>query len=278
MTASKLNKEDAQEWLESLQQVGEGWYRQVALAVRAGAHKALGMERREFARQIGQRMVDPREAIIELHREGYSYQAIADVLGVSVDYTVQRVLAEEGLIEWRPDVARKALQSGHQVPETAIANADQVPEIAIGNGDAGSDVDVLQGEIDRLTTKVKGEQAKRKREVAQLNAKIKDYQQQLVDEAREARKAAEAELTEQERERARKEADAWAAEQGAKIAAGVAHLVVGKVTAALEDAREGLRLLIEQGGTTTDHLNEIEAAHAAFVEELNVARMSERTV
>ena len=34
--ASKIDTTDAQESLEGLQQVGEGWYRQVALAVRQG--------------------------------------------------------------------------------------------------------------------------------------------------------------------------------------------------------------------------------------------------
>src|ERR1017187_4333553 len=99
MATSKVAPEDAQEWLETLQQVGEGWYRQVGLAVKMGAPKALGLERREFTALIGQRLIDPREAIVQLHEEGHKPEMIGDVLHVDATKTVRRILREEGLID-----------------------------------------------------------------------------------------------------------------------------------------------------------------------------------
>jgi hypothetical protein len=118
MSVSKVVPEDAQEWLETLQQVGEGWWRQVGLAVKMGAHKALGLERREFTALIGQRLIDPREAIVELHREGRPMVEIADVLRVSAANTVARILREEGLIE-APAPPKQITTEGRAIDSTA---------------------------------------------------------------------------------------------------------------------------------------------------------------
>lgn len=261
--ASKINSADAQEWLESLQQVGEGWYRQVALAVRAGAHKALGMERREFAQAIGQRMIDPRQAIIELHKEGHSMAAIADVLGVSQDRTVLRVLAEEGLVEWGPGAKRRALESGRLVEGEVIDEEDD-----------GNLADRLEAENDRLRMAIKGEEAKRKREVDAIKEKMNALRHDITEEKKRMRQEAEAKLTEAERERAKKEADAWAEEQAGKVVSGLAFLVVDHIVGALEEAAAETKLLIDQGAVTSAAIEKIEAAHAGFVDELNVARMA----
>jgi hypothetical protein len=266
--SSKLDRADAQEWLESLQQVGEGWYRQVALAVRANAHKALGMERREFAQTIGQKMIDPREAIIELHREGHNASAIADVLGVSRDRTVNRILAEEGLIEWTPDVARKALESGYEAP-TGVADADEPEETSVDD----AEIDALEVELERLAVQLKGEQAKRREERKEAQEKLKELRKELTAMKRQAKKSAEDELTEVERERARKEAEAWAAEEGRKILAGISHLAVEGIVGNLEDATEELRLLIEQDAITVKVVKRLEKAFDGFYDELEVARM-----
>lgn len=279
MPASKINEADAQEWLASLQQVGEGWWRQVALAVRAGAHKALKMERREFVQTIGQRMIDPREAIIELHREGHSIKTIADILGVAPESTVKRVLAEEGLVEWTPSVVRKALASGYSVPDDATAliggkgTSDAVAPNA-GETDDAVVSDELRAEIDRLTIQMKGQEAQHKRDLRDFRKKLKDVQQMLNDAEREAREQAQRQLTDAERERARKEAEAWADEEGRKILAGLAHLVVAQIVGALEEAREGIQELVSKSAVSETALSQIENAHAGFMEELNVARMS----
>jgi hypothetical protein len=268
MAVSKLNAEDAQEWLESLQQVGEGWWRQVGLAVRANAHKSLGMDRREFVATIGQKLVDPREAIIELYEEKYTIEAIADILGVSRERTVERVLAEAGLIEWKPYIARLALESGYDVPADVIDEEDPTDETLIGEEDR------LRTQIEALEVKLRGEQTKRKREVQDVKDRLAELRKAVTEEKRRARKEAESKLTEAERERARKEAEAWAEEQGQKILAGFSALTVEHIVGALQEATDDIRLLIKEGGVNDKALRKIETAHAGFQEELNVARMA----
>lgn len=262
MAVSKLNAADAQEWLESLQQVGEGWWRQVALACRANAHKALGMERREFVRMIGQRLVDPREAIIELHQAGHSFAEIGDILGVDPEKTVQGTLMEAGLIQTTNKKVLAALGVG--------GADDSEPQ----NVDGADDPEELRAQIEALDVAIKGEQAKRKREVKEVNEKLKDLRKAIREERTRAKEEAEKALTEQERERARKEADAWAEEQGQKILAGFAGLAVDHIVSALQEAADDMRMLINQNAVTQQSIEKIEAAHAGFQEELNVARMA----
>jgi hypothetical protein len=284
VTASKVNKDDAQEWLESLQQVGEGWYRQVALAVRAGAHKALGMERREFAALIGQKLIDPREAIIELHRDKHSNVAIADVLGVGVD-RVTVVLAEEGLIEMTParqkQIEEGRLRGGHhwQDGKTQPPRSDSAKETQPPRSD--SDVADLRAEIELLSAELKGSDKARKQEIRELKDK---YQRERLDQERKheaAIKAIEQKgLSEEEKaaelERARKEADAWAQEKGQQIMTSLSFLVVSHVVGALDEAKDGLHELLDKGAINTGALDQIEAAYTAFTSELNVARMGVR--
>lgn len=260
MAASKLNQADAQEWLESLKLVGEGWWRQVGLAVRAGAPKALGITRREFAQAIGQRLIDPRDAIIELHKEGHSVQAIAEILGVAHDTTVSRVLAEEGLIEWRPAV-QKALES--REPREEEEDSSREPR-----------AEDLQTRIEALEIQLTGAEAKRKKDVDAVKKKMTDLRKEITEERRRLREEAQNALTKQERERAAKEADAWAQEQGRKVIAGLAHLAVDHIVGALEEAAAEIRMLIEQDAITEDAIRQIESAHAGFSEELNVARLA----
>lgn len=297
MTTSKINATDAQEWLESLQQVGEGWYRQVALAVKTGAHKALGMTQREFAQSIGQKLIDPRPAIIDLssqltYRGKPNISAIADVLGVSTD-RVEMVLAGEGLIEMTPTrqhmIETGVISGGHHQRKAGWAGAKTEAESeTLPARDASisetfparvspSEVDELRTKFERLSAKTKNERAQHKQEVDDLREQVARYQKERRDALKKARDEAEAKLTEQERKRASKEADAWAQEQAEKINQGLAFLIVNQVTSALEEAGEAVRTLIsETGGITPDQLRHIEQAHAAFIEELNVARMSER--
>lgn len=265
MATSKITQEDAQEWLASLRLSGEGWYRNLALAIKANAHKALDMDRREFAAQIGQRMIDPREAIIELHNEGHSARAIGDILGVHPSKTVGRVLAEEGLIE------PKQIESQGRDMEGVGASQGVIDGEA---EDLDAEADTLRAEVEKLTTEVKGEQAKRKREVKELKEKLAAAKKQRTDELRRARKEAEAMLTQAERDRALKEAEAYAEEESRKIMAGLSHLGVQGIIGDLEQAAEQLRLLIEQGGLNEGAIQEIDSALAGFTEELNVARVT----
>jgi hypothetical protein len=260
MAKSKINQEDAQEWLATLQLSGEGWYRNLALAIKADAHKALGMDRREFAAQVGQRMIDPRPAIVELHNEGHSQSAIAEILGVAADRTVRRVLREEGLIEDSRD-ARDLL------PEDSRDARDSAEDT-----DSDEMVEELEAEIDHLTMQVKGEQAKRKREVEKVKEKLDQARSDLRNKLREERAKEKAKLTDAEKERARKEGEAWVEEQRQKALAGMNALIADHVSGALTEASEDLRRMIDTGWIDPGWMDAIEAAYVAFTEELNVAR------
>ena len=266
--ASKVDKTDAQEWLESLQQVGEGWWRSVALAIKAGAHKALGMDRREFAQAIGQRMLlaDAREAIIELHNQGHSQTAIAEILGVW-GRNVNRILAEEGLVEFSPEnAAVAAITTGEAKPDEDATDANATDQESL--------ITALQAEVEALTTTVKGEKAKAKRDLDAQKAKVADLRKAITEAKRQAKQDAEAALTEADRTRLAKEAEAWAEEQGRKVLAGLSHLVVESIVGSLEEAAGEVRLLIEQDAVDEDAVRRIETARAGFDEEFNVARMS----
>jgi hypothetical protein len=83
-----MERVHAEEFTQSLQQIGEGWYRQVALGFRLGIPEALGLGRREWADRFGHtlRSVEQRrEAVAELSADGFSNRAIADALGVHHD-------------------------------------------------------------------------------------------------------------------------------------------------------------------------------------------------
>jgi hypothetical protein len=276
-----MNKPDAQEWLESLQQVGEGWWRQVALAIRMGAHKALGMDQREFAQRIGQRLIDPNDAIIELanelkYRGRPNIQGIADVLGVGTN-RVEMVLAEAGLIEVTPH--RQAMIEQRTTKPNQVDSEPTQDAEKVGSESTYIDSEVVEDdESDQLREQVETLKAKAKdstRKIKELKAEIVEAQEDLYQAEAKARKEAEAGLTKQERERAKKEADAWANEQGAEIIASMAHVFVVAVVDSLREAGEALQQLVERGGITAEYLAELEKAHAVFVEQFNVARMSE---
>ena len=267
---SKLDKADAQEWLESLQQVGEGWWRQVGLAVRAGAHKALKMERREFARAIGQRMIDPREAVVQLHQDGMTKAAIADILGLA-ERTVHNVLIEAGLIEGEPWVILPGTGGRFGHPSD-LQNDDEVSDSDRETDDEVS-AETLQKAINDLQAQIKGEKTKREKEVKDLKKKITEYQHDLVEAEREARRKAEEGLTEKERERARKEAEAWAADQKREVMAGLSHLLVARVVGDIENATEGVQELVSQDTVTPDATARIETAVAALATELAMAKL-----
>lgn len=90
---SNITPEDAEEYSQSLAQIGEGWWRQVAWAFRQGMHEALGMSRREWAEKYHgyARMLpkDRQSAVAELSADGLNNTEIADALGVS-EFTVRK--------------------------------------------------------------------------------------------------------------------------------------------------------------------------------------------
>lgn len=277
MTASKINQADAQEWLESLQQVGEGWWRQAHLALNMGAHRALGMEPRAFVLAIGrQRTLDAADAVIEMKQSGTSVTRISDILGLSYPH-VQKILAENGLIEITAKIQRM-LDTGKTEPDRNPYERGDFPEETPTNAEiidaevvADDETDELRDQVDTLNAKIRNE----RRKVQELKAQIGEYQEELYNAEAKARADAEAGLTAQERERAKKEADAWAHAQGEQIIASMAHVFVVAAIDSLHEASEALQQLVDRGGVTTDDLAQLEEAHTTFVEQFNIVRMSE---
>lgn len=89
-----MNRDDAEEFTQSLGQIVGGSWRQVALAKRLGVPKALGLSVEDWVQtRLGGyiRMIveDRRQAVVELAAEGESNRSIAAVLGVDPE-TVNR--------------------------------------------------------------------------------------------------------------------------------------------------------------------------------------------
>jgi hypothetical protein len=85
---SKINRDDAEEYTESLGYIGAGWWRQIYLAEKLGVPKAMGLSLREWVDDhlggyIRLTLPERREAVAELTAEGMSSRQVADVLGVS---------------------------------------------------------------------------------------------------------------------------------------------------------------------------------------------------
>ena len=83
---SELTKIDAEEFSQSLEQIGEGWFRQLALGIKLRAPEALRISRREWSDRIGLKVRDRAERVnieTELSAEGLSNRAIADVWGLT---------------------------------------------------------------------------------------------------------------------------------------------------------------------------------------------------
>lgn len=89
-----MDHDDAREFSDSIEQIGEGWFRQLALGIKLRVPEVLGVTRREWSDQIGLKIrtrAERQQIGFELHAEGLSHRAIADVLGVGKD-TVNRDL------------------------------------------------------------------------------------------------------------------------------------------------------------------------------------------
>lgn len=81
-----MNRDDATEYTKALGMIAEGAYRKVALGIRLGVHRALGMKREEWVAQIGTMNLtrhDRQEAVKSLTADNHSNREIADILGVA---------------------------------------------------------------------------------------------------------------------------------------------------------------------------------------------------
>jgi hypothetical protein len=96
-----VSPDDAEEFTQTLGQIGGGLWRQIAWADRQGIPAALGLTTREWVEQrIGGyvRLAIPerREAVAELTAEGMSQRDVADVLGVGKTTIVRDLCGPDG--------------------------------------------------------------------------------------------------------------------------------------------------------------------------------------
>jgi hypothetical protein len=131
-----MDRADAEEYSESLGQIGAGWWRQIAWAHRQKIPEALGLSRREWVETYHGYLKMPveqrREAVAQLVAEGFSQREVADTLGVD-DRTVGRDLAanaasapEEHARDNAPAAAIAAPPPGGE-PLVEIAARDDSP-------------------------------------------------------------------------------------------------------------------------------------------------------
>ena len=143
MTA--LTKTDAEEFSQTLEQIGEGWFRQLALGLRLGVPEALGLGRREWSDRLGVTVrgaAERRGAVTELAAEGLSSRAIADVLGVD-DRTVRRDLAgPNGAANAAP---RDKPQGGGPMVSAANAALAELARLAEGTAIILGEPDIPEG-------------------------------------------------------------------------------------------------------------------------------------
>jgi hypothetical protein len=152
MAASRITREDAQALLDGITRSGEGWWMTAGAAISMGAPKALGLDRRGFIQAIGQRLIDSHEAIVQLHQDGHSQQAIADILRVS-PITVNRTLAEEGLIDARPSLP----PAGQRKGRTSSPEHDSADEPVPPEHDSADAVDTTAVDLDAEVKRLEGE-------------------------------------------------------------------------------------------------------------------------
>ena len=258
---SKLSPEDAQEMLDALGEAGSGWYRQVALAVKMEAHKALGMERRDFTAKIGIRMggtpADRDTAIRELNAEGLSNAAIADVLRVSPHTVVDVLTGRE------PDKLKQAKEN--------VAVGDGTPKENVAVGAPRADTDLRDEQILALQEELRiaadrAAEAERSRDAASSKHgdAVKALRQEKLDLARQLEQALNEPTDPKIIKRIEEEMNRANAQW---LALGDANHLI----ALLVEAKETVTILIDKG-LTDEHVRRIDPAFTELVNEYEIAK------
>lgn len=124
-----MNKNDAEEYTQSLGQIVAGSWRQIALAQRLGVPKALDMKLDEWVRErlggyIKMAISERKEAIAELSADGYSNREIAAVVGID-EITVRR---DKGATNVAPlEENNNTINEDHESSATNVAPLDAIP-------------------------------------------------------------------------------------------------------------------------------------------------------
>jgi hypothetical protein len=131
-----MSPEDAEEWTQALAQVGAGWWRQVALAIKQGVPETLGLVPDEWRDvRLGglvlKSIPERKQAVAELTADGFTRAEIAATLGVD-ERTVQRDRnprrEEEGtLVSPRPTFPLE-VESTEPEEETLVSPSNTVDD------------------------------------------------------------------------------------------------------------------------------------------------------
>jgi N6-adenosine-specific RNA methylase IME4 len=121
-----MTPEDAEEYTQSLGQIGGGLWRQILWAQRNGVPAILGLSLREWVDDrlggyVRMAIEERRQAVAELHAEGLTQRETADVLGVD-QATVHRDLKPDDANASEPE---PELVLGTMSPQDPDANASE---------------------------------------------------------------------------------------------------------------------------------------------------------
>lgn len=127
-----MNPEEATEYTQSLSQIHEGGWRQIAWAIKQGIPKVLGISNEDWVQTIGGtvrlRLEDRREAVVELSDQGLSQREIGAALGVD-PATVNRDLKPVADATPEPEEPRPEPEPvADATPEPEPASAPLQPE------------------------------------------------------------------------------------------------------------------------------------------------------
>ena len=113
-----MDRAEAQEYSESIAQIGHGFWRQIAWAGRQGIPEALGMTWRQWGEAyhgyLSLPIPERRAAVAELQREGFSRRETADALGVDPSTVAGDRRANRGVenpTRYRPSPPARAIAS-----------------------------------------------------------------------------------------------------------------------------------------------------------------------
>lgn len=264
-TEMTISKENAEEYSQTLAQHMCADWRQIELADALGIWQALGFKSigNWVEAYVGGYMkltVNKRqEAVAELKAKGKTQREIAGITGVD-QATVSR--------DDNANASASVPDQENQAKLDAYASAKTKAE---------AEAKKLKENLIKLVKKAESDEKKHQKAVGILEISLKNLHKQL-DEARTKAKAeAWEKLTDQEKERARKEADAFADEEMQKLINAFASLLVKGISSSIQSATDGLQKLQNEckGGIPSEYIAQIETIHVGLIEQLNIARMSE---
>jgi hypothetical protein len=189
-----VNRSDAEEYTQALGQVVAGGYRQVALGVRLGVPKALGLSTPQWVEDrlggyVRMSVPDRREAAAELvNEDGMSKREAAEVIGVG-ESTVRRDLSAPNGATQPADLAAQEATGDLSAPFGAPDPADVAEADAQLEADSERQVTIFAKEfVNALTGPIRAPlrfTPARVAEVAAVNSDVRNAVVKLLPAIRE---------------------------------------------------------------------------------------------